>query len=93
MQSLNHSLSLIEPEATLEKLTLVDAELIFAKHFHTPAIADSLFTQLLNETEWRQENIRVWAKLHLRPRLTPWHGDPDTEYNYSGVSLATGHSI
>jgi alkylated DNA repair dioxygenase AlkB len=87
MPSSNLSLPLFEAGPALEKITLADAELSFAEHFYATAIADNLFTQLLNETEWRQENIRVWAKLHLQPRLTAWHGEPDTDYSYSGIKL------
>ena len=87
MQTLNHSHSLFEPHCALAKIPLADAELSFSQHFYLPALADQLFTQLLKEIDWRQENIRVWGKLHLQPRLTAWHGDPGAEYSYSGISL------
>ena len=87
MQSSNHSHSLFEQSSALAKIPLPDAELSFAEHFYTPEIADHLFTQLHKEIDWRQENIRVWGKLHLQPRLTAWHGDSDREYSYSGIRL------
>jgi alkylated DNA repair dioxygenase AlkB len=87
MQSSNHSLSLFEPSLALDEIVLVDAKLSFAEHFYSYDAADDLFTALINETEWRQENIQVWGKLHLQPRLTAWHGDSGTEYSYSGINL------
>lgn len=87
MQSKNHSRSLFEQDPSLTKIPLVDAELNFSEHFYTPEFADHLFKQLHKEIDWQQENIRVWGKLHLQPRLTAWHGDPGSEYSYSGIRL------
>lgn len=87
MQNLDHPVSLFDSGSALEKITLVDAELAFAEHFYSQEAADTLFTALLNETEWRQENIQVWGKSHLQPRLTAWYADTGTEYSYSGIKL------
>ena len=87
MQIFNHSLSLFDSPGTLEDIALIDAELAFAEHFYSHQEADKLFTLLLSETEWRQENIQVWGKFHLQPRLTAWHADPGTAYSYSGINL------
>jgi alkylated DNA repair dioxygenase AlkB len=87
MQILNHSLPLFDSSCTLERIDLVDAELAFAEHFYSPEAADKLFSDLFKEIEWRQENIQVWGKSHLQPRLTAWHADPGTKYSYSGIKL------
>ncbi len=87
MQNLDHPVSLFDSGTALEKITLVDAELAFAEHFYSQEAADTLFTALLNETEWRQESIQVWGKSHLQPRLTAWYADPGTEYSYSEIKL------
>jgi alkylated DNA repair dioxygenase AlkB len=86
---LNQSLSLFESEspASLHSIALVDAELAFTEHFYPVAEADELYTRLLNDTPWRQDSIQVWGKSHLQPRLSAWHGDPDTAYSYSGIHL------
>ncbi|MBC7404456.1 MAG: alpha-ketoglutarate-dependent dioxygenase AlkB [Cytophaga sp.] len=79
--------SLFDSPADLESIPLIDGKLDFAEHFYSLAQTDALFAQLLNDTPWRQDNIRVWGKTHLQPRLTAWHGEPDTAYSYSGIQL------
>lgn len=79
--------SLFDSPADLESIPLIDGKLDFAEHFYSLAQTDALFAQLLNDTPWRQDNIQVWGKTHLQPRLTAWHGEPDTAYSYSGIQL------
>jgi len=45
-----------------------------------------LLTHLLDTTPWRQEQITVYGKPYLQPRLSAWHGD--VSYRYSGIQLA-----
>lgn len=52
-----------------------------------PALADRLLGALLEETDWRQEEITVVGRRVLQPRLTAWQGDPGTDYRYSGLEL------
>lgn len=73
----------------LEPLAVPDADLRFMHGFYPPDECARLLAALLEETPWRQERIEVWGKVHDQPRLTSWHGDPGTDYTYSGVTLAT----
>ena len=43
----------------------------------------NLFEALQEKVEWRQDEIKVFWKTHLTPRLTAWYGSK--EYVYSGV--------
>ncbi|RFM25641.1 alpha-ketoglutarate-dependent dioxygenase AlkB family protein [Deminuibacter soli] len=52
--------------------------------FDKPA-ADRLFEALLADTPWKQEEISVYNKTYLTPRLTAWFGDAGTEYVFSGI--------
>jgi len=70
-------------------LAAPDADLRFMHGFYPPDECAALFSALLEQTPWRQERIEVWGKVHAQPRLTSWHGDPGTDYTYSGVTLAT----
>lgn len=83
-------MSLFASATSLESIKLADAELAFAEHFYPASTADDLLSSLLSETDWRQESIQVWGKSHLQPRLTAWHGDPGTDYSYSGIALQPG---
>lgn len=46
---------------------------------------DDLLRRLLDETPWRQGEIRTRNGTFQEPRLTSWHGD--AEYSYSGRKL------
>ena len=45
-----------------------------------------LLTHLVQHTKWRQEQITVYGKAYLQPRLSAWYGDKS--YRYSGIHLA-----
>jgi alkylated DNA repair dioxygenase AlkB len=68
-------------------IKLIDADLKFARGFYTAAEADRWFYALKRDTRWRQDEIKVWGKTHLQPRLTAWYGDPGRAYSYSGITL------
>ena len=84
---MSDSLFLFDDASRLEPIQATDAELAFAPQFYSAAKADAVFTQLLDETNWRQDRIQVWGKSHLQPRLTAWHGDAGSTYQYSGIHL------
>lgn len=65
--------------------TLPDGELLYWPEFIAKEQADSLYTQLLNQTEWRQESIALFGKTLPQPRLIAWYGD--RHYHYSGIAL------
>lgn len=70
-------------------LCLVDAEIRYYPHFFTQQQSDFWFSYLLSEIEWRQEQIQVYGKRHLTPRLSCWMGDADLDYRYSGMTMQT----
>lgn len=63
---------------------LTDAELTLYEGFFPKDEADRLYTALMQTTDWKQENITVYDKTYLTPRLTAWYGDPHTAYTFSG---------
>jgi len=48
---------------------------------------NELLRQLIEETPWRQEQVTVWGKTHMQPRLIAWYGDDAQSYSYSGITL------
>jgi alkylated DNA repair dioxygenase AlkB len=56
---------------------------------HRGAIPEALeLTEaLLNGLPWRSQQIMMFGRLVDEPRLSSWHGDPDSQYRYSGISL------
>ena len=63
---------------------LPDAEMVLYEHFFDKNESDAFYTQLLKNTQWKQDNITVYNKEHLTPRLTAWHGDTGKSYTFSG---------
>ncbi|WP_432464510.1 alpha-ketoglutarate-dependent dioxygenase AlkB family protein [Agarivorans sp. QJM3NY_33] len=59
-------------------------EIIFYKHWLSPANVDRLFQSLLAELPWQQHQIRLFGKTCLEPRLSVWLGDAEAAYRYSG---------
>jgi alkylated DNA repair dioxygenase AlkB len=48
--------------------------------------ADALFAALLAEVPWRQNEIVMFGRKSLVPRLEAWIGDPGLHYTYSGIT-------
>lgn len=46
-----------------------------------------LLRQLLEQTPWEQQLIKIYGREVASPRLSAWHGDPGAVYRYSGLRL------
>ncbi len=46
-----------------------------------------VFDELLKKTPWREEEITLFGKKVMQPRLFSWHADPGITYKYSGLQL------
>jgi alkylated DNA repair dioxygenase AlkB len=68
-------------------LNLPDAEIIYYPHFFDKKEADSLFDQLTTDIPWQQDDIRVFGKMHLQPRLTALFGNEGKPYSYSNIKM------
>ena len=69
-----------------QALQVDDADLTLWEHVNFGNEND-LFRQLIEETPWRQEQVTVWGKTHMQPRLIAWYGDDAQSYSYSGINL------
>ena len=72
-------------EREIERLPLPDADILFWRQMDLGRPNDSLLQELIESTAWRQEEITVYGKPYLQPRLCAWHGD--LSYSYSGIRL------
>ena len=68
-------------------LNLPDAEIIYYPHFFDKKEADAIFAQLTNDIPWQQDDIRVYGKIHLQPRLTALFGNEGKPYSYSNIKM------
>ncbi|RLA07972.1 MAG: alpha-ketoglutarate-dependent dioxygenase AlkB, partial [Gammaproteobacteria bacterium] len=72
----------------LERLPLVDAELYLQRRLDLDPPAEQMVDRLIAATPWRQEQIKIYGKLYLQPRLSAWYGNQGLEYSYSGIQLS-----
>lgn len=55
-----------------------DGELFYQPNF----LNHSYLEKLINEIHWRQNEIKIYGKTYLEPRLTAWFGP---QYKYSSI--------
>ncbi len=72
-----------------EKITfdLPDAEIEYYPEFFSSAKANELFQLLQNDIPWQQDDITLFGKTHLQPRLTALFGNEGKPYGYSGIVM------
>ncbi len=70
-------------ESSLERHIIQDGELLIARRFILPEKVNEYFQLLLHNIQWKQEEIIVFGKNHLEPRLTAWYADEGSHYSYS----------
>ena len=68
-------------------LNLPDAEIIYYPHFFDKEEADIIYTKLIDEIPWQQDEITVYGKKHPQPRLTALFGNEGKSYSYSNIKM------
>lgn len=58
----------------IQKFDIPDTELTLWEHFFSRNDADQFYKNLMDQTPWKQEEITVYDKTHLTPRMTVWYG-------------------
>lgn len=66
-------------------IPLPEAELLFYERLELGCVDDTLLQLLIENTDWRREDITIFGKTHPQPRLVAWHGDEGASYTYSGI--------
>ncbi len=74
-----------DDDTSLSPIPIEDGELWFQQRLPLDLAPDEVMRRLLAETPWREEEIQVWGKLHMQPRLSAWHGE--ASYRYSGKTF------
>ncbi|TFW27269.1 alpha-ketoglutarate-dependent dioxygenase AlkB family protein [Duganella callida] len=78
-------MDLFADDTRLNPIPIEDGELWFQQRLALDLPPDEVMRRLLAETDWREEQIQVWGKLHMQPRLSAWHGE--ASYRYSGKTF------
>jgi len=67
------------------RLDLEDADVRLVANAFAEPEASELFQLLRAEIDWREEEVVIFGKRRLVPRLVAWHGEPGASYTYSGT--------
>lgn len=69
------------------RLELPDADIVYFPNFFDKIEADKIFIDLLENTAWQQDSIKIYGKTHLQPRLTALYGNEGKPYSYSNIKM------
>lgn len=69
------------------ELDLPDSDIIYYPNFFPLKEADILFNELLFNTPWQQDQIKVFGKIFSQPRLTALYGNQGKPYSYSNIVM------
>lgn len=73
------------PECIRPELT--DADLVYYPSFFSERDANTYFKILQKETDWQQDDIKIFGKTVPQPRLTALYGSEEKPYSYSGITM------
>lgn len=66
---------------------LPDAEIEYHPSLFDSEKSNELFQLLKNEIPWQHDEITVYGKKHLQPRLTSLYGNDGKSYGYSNIIM------
>lgn len=70
-----------------EIIKIPNGEYLYIPDFFKETESNDYLTTLLNEIEWKQEEMQLYGKTVKFPRLTVWYSDNDKPYSFSGITL------
>ena len=70
-----------------EHLDLPGGEAVLHRSYLSAAEADEHLVGLDGETNWQQEQIRMYERTVDVPRLSAWYGGRAMSYTYSGIAM------
>lgn len=68
-------------------LPLPGADVVYYKNFISPEESQQIFETLLHNTDWQQDNIKVFGKVYAQPRLTALYAENNKPYSYSNITM------
>ena len=80
-------MSLFEASETL-KIKLSNAEIDYTPAFFNLEESRELFEAIYHQTNWIEDDIKVYGKLYKQPRLTAFYANNDKAYGYSNISMS-----
>ncbi|WP_034059712.1 alpha-ketoglutarate-dependent dioxygenase AlkB family protein [Lacinutrix jangbogonensis] len=68
-------------------LNLPDSNISYFPNFFSEVEAKAFFNAILNETNWQQDDIKVFGKTYAQPRLTALFANNKNPYSYSNITM------
>jgi alkylated DNA repair dioxygenase AlkB len=68
-------------------LNMPDAEVIYYPQFFNITDANHYLNKLLKTISWQEDNIRVFGKTYVQPRLTALYANNACSYTYSNITM------
>jgi len=79
--------NLMPVDGHLQRLPIQDADVFYLRRVELSRSHAEILQWLIAEVPWRAEEVMVWGRTVLQPRLTAWYGDAGRSYAYSGILL------
>lgn len=64
-----------------------DADVLYMARSPLPRSPEEILSELIEQTPWRAEQVKIWGRTLDQPRLVAWYGDAGRTYRYSGILL------
>lgn len=80
-------MNLFASEENEIQLDLPQADIVYYPSFISSEKASDYYNRLLSETDWQQDNIKVYGKVYQQPRLSALYGLNNLPYSYSGLTM------
>lgn len=68
-------------------LDLPEASITYFPDFFNKIEADVIYSKLITEIPWQQDEITVFGKKYMQPRLTALFGNEGKPYSYSNIKM------
>lgn len=68
-------------------LGLPESDITYYPNFFLDQESNRYFSLLRTETLWLQDDITLFGKTHLQPRLTALYANNNKPYSYSGITM------
>ncbi|APY00837.1 alpha-ketoglutarate-dependent dioxygenase AlkB family protein [Lacinutrix venerupis] len=68
-------------------LNLPNSDISYYPIFFSKSEALDFYNTILNETNWRQDNITIFGKTYAQPRLTALFANNKKTYSYSNITM------
>ena len=76
-----------EPNCDVRGIVISDAELTYYRQAFSIDESQQFMRELMANTPWRQDEIRMHGRAIPRPRLQAWYSDGGARLSYSGMHV------